>query len=808
MPMDSSKSPGRSSRKRKHSASESQGSRECVICLEQPKERGKISCCDHLFCFDCITKWAKVTNCCPLCKAQFNKVEKTTLGGERVKGSRSRTVKNKQQDVWYDSDADSDDTDTDIGSELGGLYRSVFGFATNLLNNLVSQQRPRSRPSSHRETYDFNDSFINDSDSSEEWEQFDHTPSQDVDSDIEITFDSDVPQVVSTTTTTRTRTMTVRDGRYSLRPANTGRNIVAPSNTPAVPLPGDMEEISSQLRRNARRIANVRAARSSRLARSLGTAVPDDLDDVDLQTAIMESMRGADGARPTSSMGAAGHSTTTFSRRGEQTVTAADVAYQRPRRAPRSVAARSAMGGVASSPAVSLSRGGVASSSLAPSSCARTEACGGSRTRLGVGGLRGASPAAAASSTTAASHSGALRNAEQLNRPRRAALASLGVSSRAADTRAAPARQLYSWQSPLVTGPFERRSMDSDVFQQLYVFEAETTGATVDVSEVDSSSISDSSSSSDSCEVNDTDSDADAHMDDVAIVEEPQVPHNHLTTRQQVATATAAAKAAAVAANARAATARCYMSSAGATGRRNHRQRPTATEPAASSRQVSSGWLTRPSNGATMHLLRHHRRPRPAFDEPSTSHVHQASTEVCVSTSPMPLPSSPFSSCYDDSGSEQNMPRRSRPLTPLRSSHRGPYPTTWRKEQCHVDPAFFSSPSSSTGSVQCVTPSPTIGRAVVSSGLRRDRSMLEEADDEEVDLHVVPDSVEEATPASDGQVVLVATPTNDGEVVVVTTPELLPKVEPTGQPSRRRRLPFGLDLDSDDDLEFARFGQR
>lgn len=50
----------------------------CPICLEQPKVRGIMSGCNHICCFECILKWAKETNKCPVCKRRFTKVTKSS----------------------------------------------------------------------------------------------------------------------------------------------------------------------------------------------------------------------------------------------------------------------------------------------------------------------------------------------------------------------------------------------------------------------------------------------------------------------------------------------------------------------------------------------------------------------------------------------------------------------------------------------------------------------------------------------------------------------------------------------------------
>ncbi|KAJ6247910.1 hypothetical protein M0813_18211 [Anaeramoeba flamelloides] len=52
-------------------------SNDCVICLEKIKVQGRTSCCEHNFCFDCILKWSKVENHCPICRKTFNNIYKT-----------------------------------------------------------------------------------------------------------------------------------------------------------------------------------------------------------------------------------------------------------------------------------------------------------------------------------------------------------------------------------------------------------------------------------------------------------------------------------------------------------------------------------------------------------------------------------------------------------------------------------------------------------------------------------------------------------------------------------------------------------
>ncbi len=49
----------------------------CAICFDQMKEnkRAAIDCCDHLFCYQCISTWAvKYENKGPLCKSKLTKI--------------------------------------------------------------------------------------------------------------------------------------------------------------------------------------------------------------------------------------------------------------------------------------------------------------------------------------------------------------------------------------------------------------------------------------------------------------------------------------------------------------------------------------------------------------------------------------------------------------------------------------------------------------------------------------------------------------------------------------------------------------
>jgi hypothetical protein len=49
---------------------------ECGICYEKITVQGKPNACDHIFCFPCLQTWAKTANVCPMCKRDFQRIEK------------------------------------------------------------------------------------------------------------------------------------------------------------------------------------------------------------------------------------------------------------------------------------------------------------------------------------------------------------------------------------------------------------------------------------------------------------------------------------------------------------------------------------------------------------------------------------------------------------------------------------------------------------------------------------------------------------------------------------------------------------
>ncbi|KAK9916458.1 hypothetical protein WJX75_002842 [Coccomyxa subellipsoidea] len=53
----------------------------CGICHEDDLlEVGELDCCDHSFCFPCISRWAEIESRCPFCKARFTTITHKLLG--------------------------------------------------------------------------------------------------------------------------------------------------------------------------------------------------------------------------------------------------------------------------------------------------------------------------------------------------------------------------------------------------------------------------------------------------------------------------------------------------------------------------------------------------------------------------------------------------------------------------------------------------------------------------------------------------------------------------------------------------------
>lgn len=70
---------------------------DCSICLDTIKTLGRLDCCDHYFCYDCIYKWSQSSNTCPLCKKRFAAISKIKPPTKKRRASPSSPTPSKRQ---------------------------------------------------------------------------------------------------------------------------------------------------------------------------------------------------------------------------------------------------------------------------------------------------------------------------------------------------------------------------------------------------------------------------------------------------------------------------------------------------------------------------------------------------------------------------------------------------------------------------------------------------------------------------------------------------------------------------------------
>ncbi|KAJ3436458.1 hypothetical protein M0812_18516 [Anaeramoeba flamelloides] len=132
----------------------------CCICLEKIKVRGRTSCCEHNFCFDCILKWSKIENVCPICRKSFINLYKTkrpfsfnckiveTINVSPKKQSVKMTeeenlgsfVTSDPSDDYDSDDDDDDDHDHDGDSEHSYSDGIDLGMEIDTFHTINNQQ--------------------------------------------------------------------------------------------------------------------------------------------------------------------------------------------------------------------------------------------------------------------------------------------------------------------------------------------------------------------------------------------------------------------------------------------------------------------------------------------------------------------------------------------------------------------------------------------------------------------------------------------------------------------------------------------
>lgn len=114
----------------------------CCICLDVPKDRGKINSCDHRYCYGCIKRWSEETNTCPQCKKRFTKLERIAAADE-VSASKGKKSKRKKKDVIT---IKKKDIQSSSDHHLSGILARVFEHFA--LRPVSAVDHPRSRNNS------------------------------------------------------------------------------------------------------------------------------------------------------------------------------------------------------------------------------------------------------------------------------------------------------------------------------------------------------------------------------------------------------------------------------------------------------------------------------------------------------------------------------------------------------------------------------------------------------------------------------------------------------------------------------------
>jgi len=130
----------------------------CGVCLETILIRGKLSCCDHSFCFDCINKWSQQSNTCPICKQRFNALKKISNNGTPEEEPHKRGRKRKKEEVikvphrnpamddYWDSDWFSSEDDDTLSFDPTDFLDPMYLFVPFLLNDCYQMMSRIMRP--------------------------------------------------------------------------------------------------------------------------------------------------------------------------------------------------------------------------------------------------------------------------------------------------------------------------------------------------------------------------------------------------------------------------------------------------------------------------------------------------------------------------------------------------------------------------------------------------------------------------------------------------------------------------------------
>lgn len=114
---------------KKEDLEEEEEANECVICMEElnMKEEATVDACTHVFCYDCIDKWSKTENTCPLCKKRFHQIRVKNPKGTTPKGRKKRQKTKRVQDRNQRYATNFNEIMNDIVGMEGGSVEMFMG---------------------------------------------------------------------------------------------------------------------------------------------------------------------------------------------------------------------------------------------------------------------------------------------------------------------------------------------------------------------------------------------------------------------------------------------------------------------------------------------------------------------------------------------------------------------------------------------------------------------------------------------------------------------------------------------------------
>ena len=111
-----------------------------MICLETVVVRGKIDCCDHLFCHECIVHVEQAGRAaCPGCRAPFASIEKVVMGSSADSVPAAGAAAQKSLSL-----ADADDSLSSCSS-ASDSDEDLPDFRTRVLNQGTGKGKGRAR---------------------------------------------------------------------------------------------------------------------------------------------------------------------------------------------------------------------------------------------------------------------------------------------------------------------------------------------------------------------------------------------------------------------------------------------------------------------------------------------------------------------------------------------------------------------------------------------------------------------------------------------------------------------------------------